>query len=229
MAWIVQQFASDNGVQLGMEDMARPMPGRTNWTWVRFGWRLACKGVATIPYTTFPPYPRVGICTGPQAFVSSTTTDALYWANVSGGNWNAVYAGTPPYTYFQPNGASVNIGLWQKLNGTTNYWTGAYSGVWMMWSSNPTAFRTVLIFDYIKAAGTQVTCYIRSQTTSQLFDIPRSSYLLMMENDTPPNLSVGGITATLSRTVRDWDHAYVGWSRAVPSCTFYDMTVVRFL
>lgn len=226
MAWVVQQFSSDSGIQVGIEDVVRPMPWGTNWTKMRVACRIACNAVATIPYTTFYPVPRVGVCTGSQSWVSPACVDALSFGGVNGGNWSSVLGGAAPNNYLITNGGLVNIGPWQKIGTVLNPFS--YTGGYFLWSANPTALRTALFLDVLKTGASTATITLYAPSTAQVIDTSRSAYLLMAESDTPANLSGAAVAVTLVRTAKDWDTAYWGWCRAVPSAVFFDMTLIRF-
>jgi len=51
MAFIVEQYTGDKGVQLGCEDLIRAMPWGANWNKIRIGCRLAVNGYASITPT----------------------------------------------------------------------------------------------------------------------------------------------------------------------------------
>lgn len=227
MAYLVEQFTSDRGVQLGVESFTRLMPWGTSWNKIRIGCRLATNGTSTIPAGGVN-QPIFGICTGPEAYASSVTVDAIFWQPLN--SQNAVYSGSAPNNFYDYNGSSNNQTWYQKIGTGVNY-LGNYTGMRVCWSANPTALLSVWMFDIVKSSATQATMTAWMPNNTQvLINCTRSNFLAMMENESaPPNVSASAAFAlTLVRQVKDWDSVFFHWGRAVPTTTFNDMTVVRF-
>jgi hypothetical protein len=226
MAYLVEQFTGDRGVQLGVESFTRALPWGSNWTKMRIGCRLATNGTATIPAYNFP---LIGVCTGPEAWASSVTVDAVAWTPLNMSYANAVWSGSAPNYFYDYNGGTYNQCLQQKIGTTINY-LGTYTGIRFCWSANPTALRSALMLDITKTSATNVDPKVWVPTNLQvIIDCPRSNFLAMMENESAP-VNVSGYTQTypLVRQVKDWDSVFFHWGHAVPTTTFYDMTAVRF-
>lgn len=227
MAYLVEQFTGDRGVQLGVESFTRLMPWSTSWNKIRIGCRLATNGTATIP-TGGNNFPTIGICTGPEAYDSSVTVDAIYWNPLN--NQNAIWSGSAPNYFYDYNGGSNNETFYQKIGTGVNY-LGNYTGMRACWSANPTALLSAWMFDIVKANATQVTMTAWMPTNLQVTThCTRSNFMAMMENESaPPNVTASAaFTLTLVRQVKDWDSVFFHWGRSVPTTTFNDMSVVRF-
>jgi len=173
-------------------------------------------------------FPTFGICTGPEAYDSSVTVDAIYWNPLN--NQQAVYSGSAPNNFYDYNGSSNNETFYQKI-GTAVSYLGNYTGMRACWSANPTALLSPWMFDIVKSSATQVTMTAWMPNNTQvLVNCTRSNFLAMMENESgPANVSASaGLLLTLGRQVKDWDSVFFHWGRAVPTTTFNDMAAVRF-
>lgn len=227
MAFIVEQFTADRGVQLGVESFTRAFPWGVSWNKIRIGCRLAINGSSTIPTSADPwgNVPMVGICTGPEAWASSVTVDALGVNPVN--TLSVTYSGSAPNFFYDVG--SNNITFRQKVGDTANY-LGNYATSRICVSANPTALRTPLLLDIIKTSATQAKLtWWFANNTQVLIDCTRSNFMSMMENENAPiNLTSGTQTLTLVRQVEDWDSLFLHWGRAVPTSTFYDISAVRF-
>lgn len=228
MAWIVQSFSGDNGVELGWEDLVRAMQWGTNWSKIRVGCRCAINNAGTIPGIALVLLQlRIGICTGAQASLSNITTDAI-WV---GGNTTytlTFVTGTGGFSYyFLNNGASTQI-IYQRITGgVTNNFGSVSANV--IYSAAPSVWRSPFFVDFTKASATTITVSSWMPSTGQIVDCTRSNYLAALENESAPtNTTNFAMTGTLVRQTKDWDSVFIGWSRAVPSAVFYDWSVVRF-
>lgn len=229
MAYLVEQFTGDRGVQLAVESFTRAMPWGTNWTKCRVGCRVAVNGYSTIPSNglTSGNTPLVGFCTGPESYASSVCVDAVAWIGLNAEV--ATYSGTPPNVFYDRAGGNHNGCGRQKIATTDNY-LGNYTTTRFCWSANPSALRTPLFLDIIKASATQATFTIWDANNTQvLSDCSRSQFLATIENENAPsNMSGYSQTYTLVRQTKDWDSVFFYWGHAVPTAVFYDMTAVRF-
>lgn len=236
MAFIVEQFVGDRGIQLGVEDVIRPFSFGTNWSKIRLGVRWAANGYAKIPDgPTLQPQvlPGIGVCTGNNAMYSGTCTDAVLipiWTVGSA----TTYAGTAPNNYYTQAGAVAPL-IQQRTGSTTIAGTGGFSTVTgSSISANPTLLRGGFFWDITKgtigAAGiTTGGAYITA--AQAVVDMSRGTFLANMENEsgcTGSTFVTGGAGSLPTRFVKDWDSMFVHWIRAVPTLCVYDMTVVRF-
>jgi len=94
MAFIVEQFIGDRGIQLSAEEAVRPFSFGTNWQFIRVGMRMAINGITTFTNANGP---GLGICTGSEGAYSSTTTDAIWRWGL--GNTTYAVAGVSPNIY----------------------------------------------------------------------------------------------------------------------------------
>jgi hypothetical protein len=228
MAWIVQQFTSDRGIQLGCEDLVRKLPWGTNWTKMRIGCRVATNGVNSIPDPNYAPVPRMGICTGSTAYIGNTT-DAVWWQPIA--NWSANLLGSNPYQYYHPNGSAINNAFFQKVGDNVGYQVNKYSGGSMIWSANPTGWRTGWFVDFVKSSSSVTNSSFYGPSNVQLVDCTRGNFLASMEYETTPwnTTAISVNTQTLPyRNFSDWDSVHLGWCRSSPTTVFFDLCVVRF-
>ena len=226
MAFIVQQFTGDNGVQLGNEEIIRPFTFGTNWSNIRLGIRMACNGVAALTSVDF----RMGICTGNAASYSLSTVDAL-WYTLWTPSAILSLAGTPPNIYMNQN---TSLGtLSQQRVGSTSSSAGSAGLNNSACSLNPTALRSGWLIDISKgtvgAATMNLTSWFKVPA-SVVTDASRGDFLAAMEAPTPSNFSSVSVNVTLpTRFAKDWDSMFFAWPRSTPAMCFYDMTAVRFI
>lgn len=228
MAFIVQQFANDNGVQLAQEDLVRSTPWGSNWQKMRVGCRLAMNAYSTINYGVFgATNPRFGVCTGPEASNSYVTTDCLAWMCINSGR-HFVLGGSAPYKWLSINGGSDNMSCYQKTNNTWNY-GGAYTGGQITCSANPEGWHSAWFVDFTKISASVMSTQFYCPAVAGPVEWTRSNFLAVMENENGPINSVGlGTSITLTRQVGDWDSVYIGGIRNLPTLVVYDLTTVRF-
>lgn len=229
MAFIVEQFAGDRGIQLGVESLIRPMQFSTNWTKIRVGARWSLNGYA-VPGTSASPV--IGICLGNTASVSNACVDAVY---VPLFNPNALYFGGTTPAYFVASGGGANNQYATQRVGAVSTTFGSISSTTPAIACNPSALQCAFFVDIQKSAATnQLTIgTFYPNSTQVLNNLSRSNYLALVESETTTLatwLTLGtAVTGTLPiRTTRDWDSAFVGWVRSTPTLCVYDITVVRF-
>jgi len=229
MAFIVEQYTGDKGVQLGCEDLIRAMPWGANWNKIRIGCRLAVNGYASItPTGIIGQAPMFGFSQGAKGHLSNDCVDTLLMASLSSGQ-TAFYTGTPPAAYYYVNNSAINYGLYQRV-GSTNNQVG-YAGGNVTYSAVPTALRSLWYFQIEKLLTTQliVTVWVPN-TTQVLINSTRGDYLKGLENEGGPanTTAISFNSGGMSPSTRAYDHVYLGWSRAIPTACFYDFSVVRF-
>jgi len=229
MAFIVEQFVGDRGIQLGAEDIIRPFSIGTNWSKIRLGVRWAANGYAKIPDGVLP---GIGVCTGNNAMYSGVCTDALllpYW-NVG---TVTTYVGTPPNNYYTAT-ILVQTLIQQRTGSTTVDGSGGAQVTNASISANPTLLRGSFFFDLTKGTVGAASVTVGTGYTNgfqAVVDMSRGTFLANMENESGLTGAtfVGGTTATLpTRFTKDWNSMFVHWIRAVPTLCVYDMAVVRF-
>ena len=105
MAFILQN-SDDRRIQVGGEELLRPLSFGTNWTRLRVGYRFRLNASFTIPAGIL----MVGLCQGAQGFLSPSTTDYLgmqvgnvvagvIWTMTTGGAYPYVVMGNNSITY----------------------------------------------------------------------------------------------------------------------------------
>lgn len=229
MAFIVEQYTGDKGIQLGCENLIRAMPWGANWNKIRVGCRVATNGYGSIsmPSTSLPPSPVLGFSQGAKGHLSNDCVDTCYSSTIS--VQSGIYTGTPPAAYYFVNGGTINVGFFQRV-GSTSTMQG-YSGGQICYSAVPTALRSLWYFQVEKSATTQLSVSIFMPNSTQvLINSTRGDFLKGLENEgTPANTSVVGFaTGALTPSTRAFDHAFIGWSHAIPTTCFYDFSVIRF-
>lgn len=238
MAFIVEQFTGDRGIQIGVEDVMRPFAFGTDWQKIRIGCRCAINGYAglgnTTLYNTFSGGPRLGVCTGSLGALSASAVDAV-WASP----WRTglvVLAGTPPLVYYAGAAATQPyVRCYQRVGSTTTeFGNSSLSGSLVCVSANPTVLRSNYFLDITKGqvGNSTIAAVIWMQTSVQVVnDRTQGDFLAAMENETAPTLtSQRSMSSTTlpTRFVKDWDTALVGWTRSTPTMCVYDLCVVRF-
>jgi hypothetical protein len=230
MAFIVEQFVGDRGIQLGAEDVIRPFSFGTNWSKLRLGVRWAANGYAKIPDGVLP---GIGVCTGNNAMYSGVCTDAVLLPCWTVGA-ASTYIGTAPSNFYTQAGSNAPL-IQQRTGSTTVTGSGGFSSTTgSSISANPTLLRGGFFWDITKgtigAAGiTTGGAYISA--AQAVVDMSRGTFLANMENEagcTGSTFVAGGAGTLPTRFVKDWDSMFVHWIRAVPTLCVYDMTVVRF-
>lgn len=238
MAFIVEQYTGDQGIQIGAEDVIRPFSFGTNWQKIRIGCRLALNGYGSLGDTSLygaaqAGGPRLGVCTGSLGALASSTTDAVwgsYWAN-----FDIVIAGTAPLRYYRPSSGSALFFFkgFQRV-GTTSTIFGSSSVTTPSFSANPTALRSNYFIDFTKGTignSTIVMTFWYNTVANVVSDRTQGDFLAAMENEAAPALmsaySLSSPTLP-TRFVKDWDSMLVGWTRSTPTMCVYDICVVRF-
>jgi hypothetical protein len=224
MAFIVEQFVGDKGIQLGYEDVIRPFAFGTDWTRVRVGMRYALNGTQAIVPTSV----KVGFCVGNQASISNIATSAI-WVRSEGNASSITYGGTTP-NFFYDTTTAVTGFFYERVGATTSNLSNP-SQSRSAFSANPTALRSIMMLDVTKNAGaTTITANYYYLTNVQVVtDWTRSAFIAAMANDgTPTGTTTWSQPITVSRTQRDWNSMFVGWTRITPAMCVYDMAVARY-
>lgn len=226
MAYIVEQFAGDKGIQLANEEVIRPFSFGTNWSVIRIGIRMAVNAYSALSAIDF----RLGICTGSVASYGSPV-DALWyplWQQAA----TLTYAGSPPT---QSQESSLGTVGYQRV-GTTSSNIGSATVLRPVCSSNPTVLRSLWFVQITKgtvgaAAFGMDSIFRRSDGGFSTTDATRGDFLAYMETSGTPATMFALSVATTGlplRTAKDWNAMFVAWPRSTPSLCIYDMSVVRF-
>lgn len=228
MAYIVEQFTGDKGIQLANEEIIRPFSFGSNWQTIRIGIRCACNAYTALSSIDF----RLGVCTGSVASYGNPT-DAL-WFPLWSTSATLVYFGTPP-NVTQSQESSLGVPLYQRVGGTTST-AGSGTVLRSTCSSNPTVLRSLWFVEITKGTVgsstlTQLSSIFRNSTGSGQTDATRGDFLSFMETSGTPTTMVAvalGATVLPIRFVKDWNAMFVAWPRSTPTVCIYDMAVVRF-
>ena len=233
MAFIVEQLVGDRGIQLGYEEVIRPFSFGTNWAKIRVGILSGINGYTGLPAGTLP---YMGVCTGNNAFLSSTVTDAV-GVGASYAGCAITYAGTPPANYYALGGGTSTNTPVQRVNASSAGCSVGFGSTWAQISANPTNQRTAWMFTITKgtvgAAGVNFDMVVHiGGGTAGANDCNRSTFLAAMEAETStysPMTFVNQISSNLpTRFLKDWDSMFVTWVRSTPTMCIDCMTVVRF-
>lgn len=235
MAFIVEQFVGDKGIQIGYEEVIRPFSFGTNWQKIRVGVLCALNGYSNMPAFT---YPHIGICTGNNGRWSNSCTDALWTRMGQSTSGSMIYSGTPPAVFYAlGDGTSSNIPAQRVGSADVNLSAGS-PNMFSQISANPPVARTGFMFTITKGTvgAASIGCDWTFHTgggVAGTIDVSRGTFLAGMESETtavsPMTMISTPATNLPTRFVKDWDSMFVGWSRATPTLCIYCMTVVRFL
>lgn len=238
MAFITEQLVGDHGMQIGCEEVIRPMSIGTSWTRLKIGIRFALTATAGLPVTNAQALNaqfKLGFCTGTTGSIGNVT-DAIwaeYWSN-SVGNQIA-YLGTAPNKYVAQAAGSINTYAYQRVGNTTIPFSSASTHSNVAVSASPSVLHScaMWILDKGTASTTVSTLAYWMSAAQAVTDMTRSAFLLAMELDgTPSSMTAGStisaVTLPAGRYTKDWNSAFVGWSRSTPSMTVYDLCIMRY-
>ncbi len=238
MAFIVEQYTGDQGIQIGVEDVIRPFSFGTNWQKVRIGCRIALNGTGSLGDASLYGVassggPRLGVCTGSLGPLASSTTDAVF--GVCWASFDVVIAGVAPLTYYRlSSGSALNLfRAFQRVNTTTTTFGGS-SLTTPAISANPTALRTNYFIDFTKGTVGNSTIAMTlwyMTTVNVVSDRTQGDFLAAMENEASPSLMTAYTLSSPTlpiRFVKDWNSLLVGWNRSTPTACVYDICAVRF-
>lgn len=227
MAYIVEQYTGDRGIQLANEEIIRPFSFGTNWQTIRVGIRCACNAYTALTAVDF----RLGVCTGTVASYG-TPVDAIWmplWQTAA----TLTYFGTPPFVTQSQESSLGTVGG-QRVGSTTSS-LGSFTLLRSTCSSNPTVLRSLWFVQITKgvvgnSSLPDMTSLFRNSTGSGQTDATRADFLALMEAPGTPTTMIAATNApTLPiRFVKDWNAMFVAWPRSTPSLCIYDMAVVRF-
>jgi len=234
MAFVTELYTvGDKGLQIGVEDVVRRLSFGQVWLKIRLAVRCALSLTPTGPSGQTANI-KLGLCTGNQASVSDSTTDAIWW-NSWGTSYGLSQSGTFPnnIVWQSSGGASA---LWQQRVGSNtfvsaNTFTVQNTGL----SCNPAAFHNVYMVEVgklITGGSTIAYRYFWPTNSQAIVDITRAAFVEMAGVEASP----AGVTATSTYTQalpagrydKDWDYVFVGWSRSVPALVISDIAVTRF-
>lgn len=228
MAFIVEEFIGDRGIQLGVEELTRPMSFGTDWQKLRLGVHWAFNGSVTLAAGI---QPRVGFCIGNNGW-NNNPTDAI--GATAWNSFTPTLSGVAPNLYY--NSATTVLTTQQNIGGTVTNVANNYAFLNPSASAAPTINRSAWFFTLTK--GTSGSASINHQYSGTLgsqaaADISRSSFLAQMESE---SVAISGITlnANSATTLQSgvytklWDSIFINWNRAVPTVCIYEICVTRF-
>jgi hypothetical protein len=225
MAFIVDLYSTrtDKAIQIGNEEILRPMSIGTNWQKIRIGIRLGIFGPAANITGCFIGY---GVCTGNNGWKGNNIQE---W--VGGGFGNLIEASvytyviaTPPY---YTSGGVSQPGL-TRINGVTTVRTGSSTTNYL--PANALTTRTAFYVDITKGTPYSVTTYNPGSIANAQTDFTQSLFLQGMETDGTPTNQVSNGSGT-------WTHPGLGlmdtvsvhWNRSAPALNIFDIAVARIL
>lgn len=231
MAYIVEQYVGDRGIQLANEEIIRPFSFGTNWQSLRLGIRCACNAVGALAAVDF----RMGLCTGSVASYG-TPTDAV-WFTLWQVAASLAVTGTPPITV-QTQDSSLGTPAWQRVGSTTTSF-GSATILRSSLSNNPSALRSVWMMEFTKGTVGNSTLGGLSSifktatggTGNGLVDTTRVEFMSLMETQGTPALTARADLTAITLPIRfnkDWNSMFVAWPRSTPTVCIYEMAVVRF-
>ena len=234
MAFISQNLLlGDTRLQLGAEEITRPLQTGAQWTKIRIGVRMACLtgNSMTNGGTLLGGTLCAGVCAGSKGFSAVDCADAV-------GAW---FGGViPPYnsvqwTYNTPGYISAVSGLYAfRKSGSSIVSATALGG------SAPMVIAWPLTNTVVSASYWDITRTTAATTTVAVFNpfspsyittnVTRTQHLSNMESET--NLGAGGntygsISATVTTTNAAWDTVFLGWGRSSPVLEIHDLNVLR--
>ena len=229
MPYIVQNLlAGDTRLQLGAEEITRPIGFGSQWTKIRIGVRMACLVGSTFAGPGF----YCGVCVGSKGFKAIDCTDAV-------GAWLGTVnpMDTQTYTYnaqgyttafgvgsakFRKVGASITAV--SNIAGSYNFSIVAYP----LTNTNYSGF----YLDILRLSPTLTRLSSWGQSSNAaIYNLTRSQHLANMENEQTLTASGQALTPSgdenIATTNAAWDTVFVGWGRSVPVLEIRDLTVLR--
>lgn len=225
MADLVQSL-SDQRIQLGAEEIIRPMRFGSNWIKLRIGMRLSFNGIARLANGYFV----VGVCQGSSAssgFTAASPTD--YWGVSFGpGPTDFVYnLGSPQNYYFTNSG---NPTLYHRL-GTTS--TNTNFGAASSYHSAAPA-RSIYMVTFTKTGGNIVAVPSNPANLSSVADATQAQLLNMMDDDAGSgwsaiytNMNSWTLTLAQGGGGQAMDSVSIYWNHSTPTVEISDLCVVK--
>ena len=241
MPYIVQNLtALDLRLQLGAEELIRPISFGSQWGRIRIGVRLV------FLYGNSSPSPQIGftggtfyggVCVGSAGFSSPNCVDAV-------GCWygGTTTPATQPWFYTFAAGAyglvstNSNPGVYY-FRKTGSAITGTGAGGYLYTVAHPYASTNYCgaYWDITRTSPTSTTldhwCSCAS-TAVAMANMTRANHISNMESEGTPTAS--GISynhqgsTAITTTNAPWDTVFVGWQRSVPVIEIRDLMVLRF-
>jgi hypothetical protein len=226
MAYIVQNLlAQDVRLQLGAEELIRPMNFGSQWMKVRIGVRFFVQGGSAFNGGSM----YGGVCQGNKGYSAVDCTDVLVAAmgNVP-----------PPSQAWAWSGGlfTVNSGVvvYRKV-GAVHTSSGATGSYPVTLAAQPnTNILNCVYWDFTKLTASTIKCsQWAPYSTSGSTNMTRYLHLASLENEAAPGPVTGYYenpvnSLNVSGSPMLWDNVFVGWTRTCPVLEIHDITVLRF-
>jgi hypothetical protein len=224
MANIVQ-FLSDNRIQMGAEEIFRPMAWGTRWSKLRIGMRIGINAQTSFNNGLF----AVGVSQGNLGYGSSAPTDYF------GGYWGGT-TGPTPNTFAFTQGATVSFFTTQSGQITAVQRSGNQGGIGTIGASAANFAagpnRSIYFCTITKGASYTITSTVPTNP-SNAGDCSYATFLNMLDDDAGTSWTNYFAITTFSPTVpvgnspQLMDTVTVYWNHSFPTIDISDLVVVR--
>ena len=230
MPFISQNFlAGDTRLQLGAEEITRPLAFGSHWTKIRIGMRIAFLGGTSFTGGAF----SGGVCLGSKGFSAVDCTDAV-------GAWMGTAANpyTQTWTYLANYGITTNtnpgITGFRKVGpAITSTATGGSYISFCAYTITNTNY-SAHYWDITRASATTATVSVWNpgNTTYSNINVTLANHMTNMESENTvvavasnyaQNFATGIVTTNAA-----WDNIFISWSRLIPVIEIRDLSVIRF-
>lgn len=230
MAFIVfSQSLLDGRIQLGAEEITRPLAFGTNWNRIRIGirWAFLTQGSIGL-WSDF----LLGVCQGPKGFTSLNPLDVITthpgYTGLGVAQWS--------YSAGVLNNSNTAFNAYKKIGPTISQIatsaqpTNVYAPAFPLVNS----VRSAYYIDITKyAGGVGFNMWAPATIATASSDLNRYLHLANMENDGTPSCPAGAfslcyISNTPIVSNQLWDTVQLSWSRSMPVIEINDITVIRF-
>ena len=234
MAWIHDRYTYDKRIQLGYEEIVRPLSMGTNWQSLRIGIRFAVNDAARVQINQFALL--LGVCQGNSGILATSTTDwiggglfgSLLPSGTTGGATSPFTAGTPNYfagsnqvSALWKTGVSITYG---SVTSVTSYMVGTGAG-----GSYLAQNMNHLYVDIAKGSPNySVTDYYADSIANVQTNITDSIFRQNMERATAtPTNTASGAKALAYTGSGLFDSVSVSWWKAWPNIEIDSLWIVR--
>jgi hypothetical protein len=231
MAFIIEPSPGNRTVQLGAEELVRPMGFGNNWIKIRVGIRLMFDTITPAVGWKF----HIGICSGKTDTYSSPNCVGwygAYWPNLG---FTPSYDAGGNYLYYS-GGAAVAFTASRKIGAVVTD-ISASSGVQASFGGNSSVGYTFWCCDFFRSTGTSDgTNYgVRPNYTQYASTkISRDTFLRVMEDESFNSTFATGVQNTGNGIYSQnglplvMDTVSIVWNRSTPTVEIADLGVMRF-
>jgi hypothetical protein len=234
MAFIVQRL-TEQRLQLGREDLLRPVTFGSNWNVIRIAALIQVNLASLLRQPTSAPLISLGMATGPSGILGSTTSaigagpgswTAWDWAFQTSGGAYYLTSAAPGATTFQKVGSVF----------TTSYNSGSTALLPALPVPGSSAIqRAPIIVDiargtYVTGNPTPITVDLWLPTTAAgILDLNLATFYERIQGlTTITNMTrLVGLSFSATQPLTQ-DHAFLSWSYATPTLEVCAFTVIRF-